>query len=210
MELKIFYGVILVMLITTGIVVGGLYLFAHPLTEPAARYDSVAVAVAVATPIPAPTATLIPIATTLPVLGSSTETIEPFSTDKLYSLINAYRRENKLSILKIHPLLEKSARDKLTDMLEEQYWTHEDPQGRPSWYLLETAGYHYERAGENISTSLNSPWQVFTAWRESQLHDKELIEPAYEHMGIAVDCTSYQTAGKNACVVVLHLGRQLL
>lgn len=206
MELKIFYGVILVMLITTGIVVGGLYLFAHPLTESTSRYDSVAVA----TPTPEPAATLIPTAATMPVLGSSTETIEPFSTDKLYSLINAYRRENKLSILKIHPLLEKSARDKLTDMLEQQYWTHEDPQGRPSWYLLETAGYHYERAGENISTSLNSPWQVFTAWRESPLHDKELIEPAYEHMGIAVDCTSYQTAGKNACVVVLHLGRQLL
>jgi len=206
MELRIFYGVILVLLITTGIVVGGLYLFAHPLTEPAARYDSVAVA----TPAPVPAATLIPTPTSMPVLGSSTEIVEPFSIDKLYSLINAYRREKKLSILKMHPLLEKSARDKLTDMLEEQYWTHEDPQGRPSWYLLETAGYHYERAGENISTGLNSPWQVFTAWRESELHDKELIEPAYEHMGIAVDCSSYQTAGKNACVVVLHLGRQLL
>ncbi len=143
------------------------------------------------------------------VLGTST-TSQTFSLDKLYSLINAYRREKKVSILKAHPLLEKSAHDKLMDMFERQYWTHLDPQGRPSWYLLETAGYSYAHAGENISTGYTTPWQVFAAWKESPTHEAELLDARYEHMGAAVDCDTYKTGGVTSCVIVLHLGKPLL
>lgn len=203
MELKIFYSVVLLLTLGTGLIIGGLYFIANPVPALTPTYTPVAVQLA---PTPTPT----PEPSTASILGVMASPTESFSLDKLYSLINANRRENHLSILKIHPLLEKSARDKLTDMSNRQYWTHQDPEGRPSWYLIETAGYHYEQAGENISTGLLTPWQVFSAWKASPAHDKELSEPAYEHMGAAVDCSTYKTAGETSCVVVLHLGKQLL
>lgn len=150
-----------------------------------------------------------PIATTAPkVLG--TATAQDFTTDKLYSLINAYRREKNIGLLKAHVLLEQSASLKLADMQNRKYWTHLDPQGRSSWYLFEQVGYRYERAGENLSFGHNSAWQVFTAWQESPEHNKELLDPTYEQMGVAIDCTHYTEGGKSSCAVVLHLGRQLL
>lgn len=201
MELKIFYSVVLLLTLGTGLIIGGLYLVANPIPTSTVSYTSVAIQ---------PTPTLTPQPTVTTILGVMATPQESFSLDKLYSLINANRRENHLSILKIHPLLEKSARDKLTDMSNRQYWTHQDPEGRPSWYLIETAGYHFEQAGENISTGHITPWQVFSGWKASPAHDKELSEPAYEHMGAAVDCSTYKTAGEASCVVVLHLGKQLL
>ncbi len=129
-----------------------------------------------------------------------------FDTHRLYSLINAYRKDQNLSPLLIDPRLEKSATAKINDMISQKYYRHEDTVNQESWYLFTAAGYHYKLAGENISFSHNTPWQVFQAWSESTSHNEQLLKPNYEEMGLAADCESFREyAGKN-CVVVLHLG----
>lgn len=200
MQSRLFHVSVGILLAFAVLFIGGLYFFA---------YHSMSVPQAIVTPSARDPHTTLPPSTT--VLGTTTITpVEAFSLDKLYSLINAYRREKKLSILKAHPLLEKSAHNKLMDMFERQYWTHLDPQGRPSWYLFETAGYSYAHAGETISTGNTTPWQVFSAWKESATHEAELLDARYEHMGAAVDCETYKSGGVASCVVVLHLGKPLL
>lgn len=144
------------------------------------------------------------------ILGANKENTVPFSLDKLYSLINGYRRENKLTTLSTHPLLERSAAGKLFDMKENKYWTHRDPQGREPWYLLEENGYHFEKAGENLSFGYTTEWRVFEEWLKSPEHKAQLDSTEYEHMGLAVDCSSYANGLQETCIVVLHLGRQLL
>ncbi len=157
------------------------------------------------------TSTPQPDATTPPqesrVLGARTKEL---NRDKLYSLINGYRREKDLPVLRIHPLLEQSSADKLYDMQQNNYWTHYDPQGREPWYLFVENGYHYELAGENLSFGYTTEWKVFSEWQKSPEHNAQLLEPRYEHMGIATDCTSYHIGESTTCIVVLHLGKQLL
>ncbi len=141
------------------------------------------------------------------VLGTATTSI---SYDKLYSLINGYRREHKLSALRAHRVLEQSAALKISDMKQQNYWTHKDPQGRDSWYLLEQLGYHYEKAGENLSFGYTTEWRIFEEWTESPEHNAQLLTPDYEHMGMAADCSTYARGTEETCIVVLHLGKQLL
>lgn len=151
-----------------------------------------------------------PTLTPKPATPSATTTNGDFEVSKLYALINGYRRDNKLPPLKIHTLLEQTAHLKLQDMQAQSYWTHKDPKGRESWYMFEQVGYHFEHAGENLSTGYNSPWQVFDHWKQSPEHNAQMLQADYEHMGLAADCTSYSLSKRTSCVVVLHLGKQLL
>ncbi len=129
-----------------------------------------------------------------------------FETDKLYSLINSYRKENKLSPLLINQSLEVSAKRKVADMIENNYFKHEDLDDIESWYMFKTAGYEYKTAGENLSSGANSPWKVFDAWKNSELHNAQLLNDTYLDMGVSADCESYKIAKKPSCVVALHLG----
>lgn len=139
------------------------------------------------------------------ITDSQSASIE-FETQILYNLINSYREENNLNKLFANKLLEDSARRKLKDMIDKNYFRHADTANNESWYLFNAAGYHYELAGENLSTGYNTPWQVFSAWQRSEKHNSQLLKPEYLDMGLAVNCETYEVRDKPACIVVLHLG----
>ncbi len=129
-----------------------------------------------------------------------------FETQKLYSLINSYRKDNKVSPLQVDKSLEISAKRKVADMIENNYFKHEDEDNIESWYLFKTAGYEYKTAGENLSSGANTPWKVFDAWKNSEIHNAQLLNETYLDMGINVDCESYKIAKRPSCIAVLHLG----
>jgi len=144
------------------------------------------------------------------VLGSQSSPAPEIVTDRdfqdrLYSLINAYRKESKVSPLQVSKALEISAGAKLHDMQQRKYWAHLSPEGTPPWDFFTAAGYDYLYAGENLSTGHTTPWNVFSNWQESQAHRSEMIKPEYTQMGSALDC-SYRTGSSSSCVVVLHFG----
>lgn len=150
--------------------------------------------------------------------AGSTTTAQPVATPQaaahsidlsmLYSLINAHRKENKLTALRVHASLEQSATRKLQEMIATKYWTHQNQQGVINWQVLKQSGYHYELAGENLSFGNNSEWSIFSAWVASPEHNKQLLTPEYEDMGASVDCLTYQEAGEAKCMAVIHLGKQ--
>lgn len=210
-ELKILWGMLAVFLVAGGLIMGSLYWMGTATSvTPTPQTDTAATSQNIEDPqdsSPPPASTPTPSPGKLAITQTSTT---QFSNDKLYSLINGYRREKKLSPLKAHVLLEQSATAKLRDMQNNKYWAHRDPQGRESWYFLEENGYHFEKAGENLSFGNNTEWKIFDEWSKSPEHNAQLLTPEYEHMGLAADCNSYQTGGLHSCVVVLHLGKQLL
>lgn len=130
-------------------------------------------------------------------------------SSSLYSLINAHRKEQHLSSLRINQALELSSKKKIEDMRANNYWRHENTQGVMDWSIFEQSGYHYSDAGENLSFANNSAWAVFNSWVNSPEHNAQMLKAEYEDMGLAIDCENYQEAGQKKCVVVLHLGRQL-
>lgn len=129
-----------------------------------------------------------------------------FDTNIIYGLISSYRKENGLNKLFINKLLENSAQKKLTDMIEKDYFRHADINNNESWYLFNAVGYQYKLAGENLSSGYNTPWQVFSAWQNSNLHNQQLLKSEYLDMGLAANCEVYEIKNKPACIVVLHLG----
>lgn len=128
----------------------------------------------------------------------------------LYSLINAHRKEQNLSTLRIHQALELSSRRKLEEMRATKYWQHENRDGVISWEVFKQSGYNYSNAGENLSFGNNSAWAVFNGWVNSPQHNQQMLSTDYEDMGLAIDCENYEQAGQKSCAVVLHLGKQLL
>lgn len=212
MEQKLVYGMLAVFLCVGLLSVGAVWLMNVPLearkkntSEVVSKQESTTDSRVAKTSTPTPQAT----STSAAVLGIETDA-STFDRDKLYSLINGYRRTNKLSTLKAHTLLEQTAADKLYDMKLNNYWSHRDTQGREPWYLFEKNGYHYEKAGENLSFGYTTEWRVFEEWTKSPEHNAQLLQPNYEHMGLGVDCTSFKTGSETTCIVVLHLGKQLL
>ncbi len=128
---------------------------------------------------------------------------------KLYNLINAYRKERNLSPLLVFPQLELSAKLKLNDMITNNYWQHQDNSNRPPWQFFAQANYSYTKAGENLGFNQKSAFSVFDAWTKSKKHNEQLLNPIYEHMGLAVDCKLLKKTDPNAgCIVVLHLGKK--
>lgn len=197
-------SITLVIIIGIALVNYGIYTFIkHPLFKPLLSSVSL-----LTNPKDLPEASSTPLSSgSTKVLGAQKTSI---SYDKLYSLINGYRRENRLSALNAHRALEHSAALKLADMQQNKYWTHKDKEGRESWYLFEQVGYHFEKAGENLSFGHTTEWKIFEEWRKSPEHNAQMLELEYEHMGLAADCTSYAQASKKTCVVVLHLAKQKL
>jgi len=139
-----------------------------------------------------------------------TATPEPISIDPttIYNLINAHRKEHKLSALLPNTRLEMSAAAKIDDMITHGYWRHQDKQQLESWYLFKEAGYNYSLAGENLAFAATSEWQIFSDWVASPTHNKQLLIPDYEHMGLVADCKTYTELAGGGCLVVLHLGQQ--
>ncbi|OGJ16455.1 MAG: hypothetical protein A2632_03260 [Candidatus Pacebacteria bacterium RIFCSPHIGHO2_01_FULL_46_16] len=149
-------------------------------------------------------------AETKPILGATTTQASDSAlpnADKLYGLINGYRRDHRLTPLTAHTALERSARQKLADMVAKKYWRHGDTDNSPPWRFFGQAGYQYARAGENLAFGVTSSWQTFSGWQASQTHNEQLLEPEYQDMGIAVECDYYAVYADQTCLVVLHLAQ---
>jgi len=115
----------------------------------------------------------------------------------MYNEVNKVRIENKLHPLKPNTMLEKSATDKACDMVKNNYWAHQAPDGQMCWHLFTEAGYKYTIAGENLARDLTEK-QVVKAFMNSPPHKANVLGLAYEDLGI----------GKCGKYIVFHFGRE--
>ncbi len=122
----------------------------------------------------------------------------------LVYLINKEREERNILPLKEDPLLTLAAQLKAKDMLEREYFSHEDPQGNPPWEWLKKVGYDFQVAGENLAIGFLDSEEVFLAWKNSFLHRQNLLNPAFEEMGIGIAKGKFQ--GTETTIVVQFFG----
>lgn len=140
------------------------------------------------------------------VLGVQSQIDEQDFVLKLYNLLAAYRKNQKLQPLVVSKRLEQSSTSKLQDMIDKKYWQHYDQDSVGPWYFFNQAGYYFTKAGENLAFAASSPWQVFTDWKNSPAHNEQLLTPEYQDMGLAIDCRTFADYYQGGCLVVLHLG----
>jgi hypothetical protein len=124
----------------------------------------------------------------------------------LFELTNNDRERLGLDSLKQNDLLSKAAYLKAEDMLENGYFSHESPSGVTPWYWIEEVGYDYKTAGENLGIGFLDSEEIYQAWYDSVLHQKNLLNAKYNEIGIAVLRGNFQ--GNETTVVVQLFGSQ--
>lgn len=106
--------------------------------------------------------------------------------ERARDLINAYRKEKGLKPLKLNSELSNAAKAHSKDLAKWDRISHYGSDGSNPWDRVKRAGYNARLAAENVGTGQVTIEEVFKGWQESPGHNKNLLLPDAEHMGIAL------------------------
>lgn len=127
-----------------------------------------------------------------------------FSADQIIELTNVKRGENGAGKVTFNPLLAQAAAAKAQNMFAENYWSHYSPSGKSPWSFMNTVGYKYVYAGENLARDFNDAQSVVTAWMNSASHKSNLLDKNFKEIGVAV--ASGKLTGQEGILVVQMFG----
>lgn len=136
-----------------------------------------------------------------PVLPAFSSELTP---GNIISLTNESRQAFNLKILSQSEKLGQAAQAKAEDMLKNQYFAHNSPQGKAPWDFIHTVGYEYLVAGENLAVNFTDAESVKQAWMNSPSHKANLLNKNYKEIGIGISRGEYQ--GRQATFVVQMFG----
>ncbi|HRZ95133.1 MAG TPA: CAP domain-containing protein [Candidatus Moranbacteria bacterium] len=105
---------------------------------------------------------------------------------RVINLVNGSRNDEGLVDLNENETLNKIARDKLDDMIKNNYFAHTSPKGATPWSWFEKEGYDYKYAGENLAINFLTAEGQHKAWMESPTHKKNIMNPKFFEIGVAV------------------------
>lgn len=137
---------------------------------------------------------------------------QPFLGDIVVSALtqgtNQARVQDGLPPLQVSPLLTEVARDKVNDMVKNDYFAHTSPSGLSPWYWFEKVGYHFSYAGENLAVNFTDSQDVTNAWLNSPEHRANILSGNFTQIGIAVATGTFD--GQPAVYVAEEFGTPAL
>ncbi|HEY8129539.1 MAG TPA: CAP domain-containing protein [Hyphomicrobium sp.] len=101
-------------------------------------------------------------------------------------IINAYRKQHGLKALKLNPELTEAAKAHSRDLAKWDRISHYGSDGSNPWDRVKRTGYKARLTAENVGTGQIDFNEVMKGWEESPGHNKNLLTPDGEHMGIAL------------------------
>lgn len=135
------------------------------------------------------------------VLGYATD----MSAQRLLADTNVQRANYHEKALSLNPTLTQAAQAKAADMAARNYWSHNTPDGKTPWAFFTAAGYHYQRAGENLAYGFDTASQTLTAWMNSPEHRANILEGDYTQVGFGIiNVPNYRGAGPETLVVAFY------
>lgn len=102
-----------------------------------------------------------------------------------FNLINQQRSQNGLSPLKIDYEVQRVARIKAQDMVNNNYFSHTSPTYGSPFNMLNNFKVSYRTAGENIAGNSSNSAAV-TAWMNSSGHKANILNSSFNYTGIGV------------------------
>lgn len=118
--------------------------------------------------------------------SSSTETSNMNSNEKeVFDLINKQRTNNGLAALKNDSEVQRVARIKAQDMVDNNYFSHTSPTYGSPFDMLKSFKISYKTAGENIAGNSSNSGAV-TAWMNSSGHKANILNSNFNYTGIGV------------------------
>ena len=119
--------------------------------------------------------------------NTSTTTTTSMNNDEkeVFDLINKQRAQNGLSPLKENSELQRVARIKAQDMVNNNYFSHTSPIYGSPFDMMKSFKISYNTAGENIAGNSSNSSAV-TAWMNSSGHRANILNSSFNQTGIGV------------------------
>lgn len=119
--------------------------------------------------------------------SSQNTTTSSMTTDEkeVFDLINKQRTNNGLQALKVDDEVQRVAKIKAQDMVDNNYFAHESPTYGTPFNMLKSFKISYKTAGENIAANSSNSGAV-TAWMNSSGHKANILSSNYNYTGIGV------------------------
>lgn len=123
----------------------------------------------------------------IPKGNTTTVTLTNMNQDEkeVFNLINTQRTNNGLSALKEDAEVQKVARIKAQDMVNNNYFSHTSPTYGSPFDMLKSFGITYKSAGENIAGNSTNSGAV-NAWMNSPGHKANILNTNFNYTGIGV------------------------
>lgn len=119
---------------------------------------------------------------------------------------NIERAKAGLKPLTLNQKLSNSAISKVDDMFQLQYFEHTSPSGKTAADLVRVEGYDFQSVGENLALGdFGNDQKLVQAWMNSPLHKKNILNPKFTEIGLAIAKGTYN--GDTQWLAVQHFGR---
>ena len=131
---------------------------------------------------------LVPIALVM-LFAAAASAVEPsneITAANVLRLMNDYRASEGLAPLQSDERLDLAAADRMHQMEEESFWSHQSPRGESPFRWLDRRDYRYRAAGENLASGFETARLLVQSWMESPGHRDNILSSAYEDCGIAI------------------------
>lgn len=121
-------------------------------------------------------------------LPAAKENMELYSDSikTVLRIINGYRAENGVDPLVLSDRLTEIACARAEEIAWSGEHSHRRPNGRTCFTILKDAGIDSGYAGENIGWGYETAQDVCTAWKNSETHLKNILDPDFNEIGIGV------------------------
>lgn len=116
--------------------------------------------------------------------GTTTSTMTS-DEQEVFNLINKQRTANGLSALKVDAEVQRVAKIKAQDMVNNSYFSHTSPTYGSPFEMLQSFKVSYKTAGENIAGNSSNSGAV-NAWMNSSGHKANILNSSFNYTGIGV------------------------
>lgn len=126
------------------------------------------------------------------------------SDTALLESTNLERSRVQSDDLRINPELAAAAHAKAQDMVDNDYWSHNTPNGKAPWNFIKESGYAYDAAAENLAYGFTNAPATVTGWMNSKQHRENLLHPTFSEVGFGI-ATSQDYLGKGPTTVIVAM-----
>lgn len=104
------------------------------------------------------------------------------TASEMLTAVNKQRRANGCESIQLSDSLNKAAEKRAKELV--QSFSHERPDGRSCFTVLEEFGISYFSCGENIAAGQTSVSQVMNSWMNSEGHRANILSNEYRYIGV--------------------------
>jgi uncharacterized protein YkwD len=143
-----------------------------------------------------------PPATTTRPAPTPTDTTPAGFVAEVVRLTNVQRAGNGCAALSANTTLTAVAQAHSADMAAHDYFSHDSQDGRSPFDRMQSAGYAFSAAAENIAAGQRTPASVVDGWMHSDGHRANILNCTYTEIGVG-----YATGGSYGTYWTQDFGR---